>query len=128
MGKLATSRDNNPPTQKPIILPDLKQFCDTMKAEIDHLDFKERQYVVRQLVDTVVTDGATASVEGSISLVIPEENTQNNYGQNSINRYSWTSKRRQKYSFQCPTQKTGGKRRQLPFLHHRTKRRNHRGT
>ena len=60
-----------------------------MKAEIKELDFKEKQYVVRQLVDTVVTDGAIASVEGSIPLVIPEENTKNNYGQSSINRNSW---------------------------------------
>ncbi len=58
-----------------------------MKTEIEELDFKERQYVVRQLVDTVVTDGATASVEGSIPLVIPEENTNNNYEQSFINRY-----------------------------------------
>ncbi len=99
MGKLSTSRDNNPPTQKSIILPDLRQFCDTMKAEIDHLNFKERQYVVRQLVDTVVTDGATALVEGSIPLVIPEENTQNNYGQDSINRNCRLTKRGQKHSF-----------------------------
>ncbi len=97
MGKLATSRNNNSPIQKSIILPDLRQFCDTMKAEIDHLDFKERQYVVRQLVDTVVTDGATALVEGSLPLVIPEENTQNNYGQKSINRHRRTSKRRKKH-------------------------------
>lgn len=97
MGKLATSRDNNPPTQKSIILPDLRHFCDTMKAEIDHLDFKERQFIIRQLIDSVVTDGATASVEGSLPLVITEENTQNNYGQNSINRDRRTSKRRKKY-------------------------------
>ena len=60
-----------------------------MKTEIGELDFKEKQYVVRQLVDTVVTDGTTASVEGSIPLVIPEENTNNNYEQSSINRNSW---------------------------------------
>jgi len=94
MGKLTTFCNSTPPAQKSIILPDLKQFCDTMKAEIDHLDFKERQYVVRQLVDTVVTDGATASVEGSLPLVIPEENTKNNYGQSSINRHRRATKRR----------------------------------
>lgn len=71
----------------------ISQFCDTMKAEIDHLDFKERQYLIRQLVDTVITDGATATVEGSISLEVPEEK-QNIYGQNSINRNCWTAKRR----------------------------------
>jgi len=62
-----------------------------MKAEIKELDFKEKQYVVRQLVDTVVTDGAIASVEGSIPLVIPKENTKNNYGQSSISRNCWTT-------------------------------------
>jgi len=97
MSKLSTSRNDNLPTNKPIILPDLRQFCDKMKSEIDHLDFKERQYVVRQLVDIVVTDGATASVEGSLPLVIPEENTQNNYGQNFINRNCRFTKRRKKY-------------------------------
>ena len=70
-----------------------------MKAEIKELDFKEKQYVVRQLVDTVVTDGAIASVEGSIPLVIPEENTKNNYGQSSINRNCRASKRRKINSF-----------------------------
>ena len=86
--KLTSSNNNISPAQKSIILPDLRQFCDTMKAEIAHLDFKERQYVVRQLIDSVVTDGITVSVKGSIPLVIPEENTQNNYGQSFINRYS----------------------------------------
>ena len=70
-----------------------------MKAEIKKLDFKERQYTVRQLVDTVVTDGVTATVEGSIPLFIPEENTQNYYEQRSINRYSRTSQRWKKHSF-----------------------------
>ncbi len=93
MSKLAISRNNTPPAQKSIILPDLRQFCDTMKAEIEDLDFKERQYVVRQLVDSVVTDGAFASVEGSIPLVIPQENTKNNYGQSSINRDRRITKR-----------------------------------
>ncbi|MDO9028763.1 MAG: hypothetical protein Q7U68_07930, partial [Candidatus Roizmanbacteria bacterium] len=97
--KLIASRNNTPSAQKSIILPDLRQFCDTMKAEIDHLDFKERQYVVRQLIDSVVTDGATASVEGSIPLVIPEENTQNNYGQSFINRHRRVAKRWQINAF-----------------------------
>ena len=91
IGKLNASHNDTPPTQKSIILPDLRQFCDTMKTEIDGLDFKEKQYVVRQLVDTVVTDGAIASVEGSIPLVIPKENTKNNYGQSSISRNCWTT-------------------------------------
>ncbi len=99
MSKLSTSRDDNLPIDKPIILPDLTQFCDRMKSEIDHLVFKERRYIIRQLVDTVVTDGATASVEGSLPLVIPEENTQNNYGQNFINRNCRLTKRGQKHSF-----------------------------
>lgn len=90
--KLTSSGNTAPATQRKIILPDLRQFCDTMKSEIKELDFKERQYVVRQLVDTVVTDGATASVEGSIPLVIPEENTNNNYEQSSINRYCRSTK------------------------------------
>jgi len=97
--KLTASRNNIPPTQKSIILPDLRQFCDTMKSEIKELDFKERQYVVRQLVDTVVTDGAIASVEGSIPLVIPQENTKNNYGQSFINRNRRSPKRRKINSF-----------------------------
>jgi len=87
------------PSQKAIILPDLRQFCDTMKAEIKELDFKERQYTVRQLIDTVVTDGMTATVEGSIPLFIPEDKNQNNYGQSFINRYCRTSKRGKKYAF-----------------------------
>jgi len=89
--KLTSSRNNISPIQRKIILPDLRQFCDTMKSEIKELDFKERQYVVRQLVDTVVTDGAIASVEGSIPLVIPEENTNNNYEQSSNYRYRRSS-------------------------------------
>ena len=92
MAKLTTSRESIQ-TENPIILPDLTQFCDKMKSEIDQLDFKEKQFVVRQLVDTVVTDGATASVEGSLPLVIPKENTENNYGQNFINRNCRSTKR-----------------------------------
>ena len=93
------------------------RFYDTMKAEIDHLDFKERQYVVRQLVDIVVTDGATASVEGSLPLVISEEDTENNYGQNSINRNRGSPKRRKKYPVQRIIKKTSCQRCQLSFLY-----------
>jgi site-specific DNA recombinase len=86
MKKISTSNNDSLPTQKSIVLPDLKQFCDKMKTEIDNLNFKERQYAIRQIVDSVVTDGVSATVEGSISLDIPKENTKNNYEQNSIHR------------------------------------------
>ena len=99
MSKLTQSRNDTPPSQQSIILPDLKQFCDTMKAEIDGLDFKERQYTVRQLLDVVVTDGVTASGEGSIPLFIPEDKHQNNYGQSFINRNRRSSERRKINSF-----------------------------
>jgi len=99
MNKLSTSHNESLSTQKSIILPDLKQFCDTMKAEIDNLNFKERQFSVRQLVDTVTTDGVTATVEGSIPLFISKENTQNYYEQRSFNRNCWITQCRKKHSF-----------------------------
>lgn len=98
MNKLSTSHNDSIPAQQSIILPDLKQFCDTMKAEIDNLNFKERQFSVRQLIDTVTTDGVTATVEGSIPLFISKENTQNYYEQRSFNRHRRTPKRRKKHS------------------------------
>lgn len=104
--KLSTSHNDSIPAQKSIILPDLKQFCDTMKAEIDGLNFTERQYVVRQLVDTVTTDGVTATVEGSIPLFISKENTQNYYEQRSLNRNRRTTERRKINIIQRLTQKT----------------------
>lgn len=99
MSKLNKSQNDTVPTQKSIVLPDLRQFCDTMKAEIEELNFKERQYTVRQLVDTVVTDGVTATVEGSIPLFIPEDKNQKDYGQSFINRYRRTPKRRKINTF-----------------------------
>jgi site-specific DNA recombinase len=127
MSKLAAFNNNVLPASKPIILPDLKQFCDTIKSEIRKLNFKERQYTVRQIIDTVVTDGVTALVQGFLPLVALEENTQNNYGQSFINRYCRITKCRQEYAFQCSLKKTGGTSRQLSFLHNRAKRRCCRG-
>ena len=94
--KLTQSR-NDTAQANPLscVLPELKLFSDTIKTEIDNLNFREKQYVVRQLVDRVVTNGVTASVEGYLLLDIPEEKEQNNYGQKSFSRYRWSPKRRQ---------------------------------
>lgn len=122
MGKLTASNHNESNTQQSVILPDLKQFCDKMKSEFDSLVFKERQYVIRQVVESVVTDGATASVKGFIPLTVPEEKTQYKYEQRSIHRHRRASQRREKHAFQRASQKTGRIRCQLPVRDDRTER------
>ena len=106
MGKLTTSRSDTPMEQDSVILPDLKLFSDTMRTQIENADFREKQHVVRNIIDVVVTDGVTATVEGSIPLAIPEENSLINYEQSSINRYCRVAKRRKINAFQRAPQKT----------------------
>lgn len=119
MSKLTTSGNSTSPLQQTIVLPDLKQFSDTMQAEIKDLDFKERQYAIRQLVDSVVTDGITATIEGSIPLTILEDYTHNNYEQEFINRYRRVAERRQINPIQRTLEKTSGPRRKLSICHDR---------
>jgi len=93
IGKLSNTRSDIAPFKKHIDLPDLEELCDKMEAELKCLNFKEKQFIVRQIVEKVVTDGKTATVNGYIPLVIPEVKTENYYEQRSINRYRWNTTR-----------------------------------
>lgn len=126
MSKLTASGSNASSLQQTIVLPDLKQFSDTMQAEIKDLDFKEKQYAIRQLVDSVVTDGITATIEGSIPLTIFENHTHNNYEQQSINRYCRFAKCWKVDPFQRAPQKTSCASCELSVCNDRAKRRRRR--
>jgi hypothetical protein len=91
MGKITQSSENSRLLSPLPALPDLNSFSATIGDLITELKFEERQQVVREVVQDVITDGLVATVSGYIPLEIPEAKAIQNYEQKSINRYSWNT-------------------------------------
>ena len=120
MNKLSPSQSNQE-QQKAVIIPDFDRMYDKMNTVLDKYSFDKRRIIVQNVVNNITTDGITATLEGYLPLEVEQVLTNKNVRSQIEYRYRWTSKRRQKYSFQCIIKKTGCKRSKLSFLHDRTK-------
>lgn len=97
MSKLQDARDSSLPVSFTPLLPNLSQLCSKIANTLEGLSPDKKQWIVRQVLERVTTDGKTAVIRGFIPLSVAELQ-EKKYEQSSINRDSRITQCRQVYS------------------------------
>lgn len=74
--------------EKPIAIPDYETVYDKIDTVLNSYSFDKRRYIVKQIVDKVISDGNTATMTGHLPLEI-KENKQENVGSQTEYRNCW---------------------------------------
>ncbi len=98
MSKLSPSQSNQE-QQRAVIIPDFDRMYDKMDTVLDSYSFKKRRIIVQNVVNSITTDGITATLEGNLPLEIVDISTKQNIKYEIEYRYRRIAKCWKKYSF-----------------------------